>query len=127
MKPDMSLHEACYQGRLEVVRELLAQGADPNGPAAAGERVWISCAGSRPKPLNCVAIAWEVTENHLHIARLLIEHGATVDDSLRWPADLTTCRSAGSSRRRHSEQVPGDSGPRFLGGRSECLARRASR
>jgi len=28
MKPDMSLHEACYQGRLEVVRELLAQGAD---------------------------------------------------------------------------------------------------
>jgi ankyrin repeat protein len=82
MKPDMSLHEACYQGRLEVVRELLAQGADPNGPAAAGEREWISCAGSRPKPLNCVAIAWEVTENHLHIARLLIEHGATVDDSV---------------------------------------------
>jgi len=27
-------------------------------------------------------IAWEVTENHLHIARLLIEHGATVDDSV---------------------------------------------
>lgn len=82
MKPDVSLHEACYQGRLEVVRELLAQGADPNGPADEGGREWISCAGHRPRPLNCVAIASEVTESHLQIARLLIELGAIVDESV---------------------------------------------
>jgi len=29
-----------------------------------------------------VAIAWAVTENHVEIARLLIEHGAVVDDSV---------------------------------------------
>jgi ankyrin repeat protein len=78
----MSLHEACYQGRLEVVAQLLASGADPNGPADRTEREWISCAGASPKPLNCVAIAWTMTENHVEIARLLIEHGAVVDDSV---------------------------------------------
>lgn len=77
----MSLHEACYQGRVEVVAELLASGADPNEPADPTEREWMSCAGSSPKPLNCVAIAWTMTENHVEIARLLIEHGAVVDDS----------------------------------------------
>ena len=41
-----------------------------------------SRAGNRPKPLNCVAIAWTMTENHVKIARLLIEHGAVVDDSV---------------------------------------------
>ena len=78
----MSLHEACYQGRVEVVAQLLASGADPNGPADPTEREWISCAGGSPMPLNCVAIAWTMTENHVEIARLLIEHGAIVDDSV---------------------------------------------
>lgn len=78
----MSLHEACYQGRIDVVIQLLASGANPNEPADASEREWISCAGNRPKPLNCVAIAWTMTENHVKIARLLIEHGAVVDDSV---------------------------------------------
>ena len=79
----MSLHEACYQGRLDVVARLLANGADPNEPAADSiTRVWISCAGDRPKPLNCVGIAWTMTEKHVAIARMLIEHGAVVDDSV---------------------------------------------
>jgi ankyrin repeat protein len=78
----MSLHEACYLGRLDVVAQLLANGADPNEPADPMERKWISCAGSRPKPLNCVAIAWTMTENHVKIAELLIEYGALVDDSV---------------------------------------------
>ncbi len=78
----MNLHEACYQGRLDVVAQLLANGADPNQPADPTAREWISCLGDRPKPLNCVAMAWTMTENHVEIARLLIEHGAVVDDSV---------------------------------------------
>ena len=78
----MSLHEACYQGRVDVVVRLLASGADPNQPADPDEREWVSCAGDRPRPLNCVAIAWTMTEHHVEIARLLIEHGAVVDDSM---------------------------------------------
>lgn len=78
----MSLHEACYQGRLALVAQLLANGADPNEPADSITREWISCAGSRPRPLNCVAVAWTLTEDHVAIARLLIEHGAVVDDSV---------------------------------------------
>ena len=77
----MSLHEACYQGRVDVVVQLLASGADPNEPADPTEREWVSCAGI-PRPLNCVAIAWAMTESHVEIARLLIEHGAVVDDSV---------------------------------------------
>ena len=78
----MNLHEACYQGRLDVVAQLLANGVDPNEPADPTAREWISCSGNRPRPLNCVAIAWAMTENHVEIARLLIEHGAVVDDSV---------------------------------------------
>lgn len=78
----MSLHEACYQGPLEIVAALLAGGADPNEPADAGARAWVSCSGARPRPLNCVAIAWAITANHLEIAKLLIAHGAIVDQSV---------------------------------------------
>jgi ankyrin repeat protein len=78
----MNLHEACYQGRLDVAARLLANGADPNEPADPIPREWISCAGNRPRPLNCVAIAWTMTENHVQIAKLLIGHGAVVDDSV---------------------------------------------
>jgi ankyrin repeat protein len=78
----MNLHEACYQGRIDVVTRLLASGANPNEPADPTTREWISSAGNRPRPLNCVAIAWTMTENHVKIARLLIAHGAVVDDSV---------------------------------------------
>ena len=78
----MSLHEACYQGRVDVVAQLLASGANPNEPVDPTEREWVSCAGSRPRPLNCVAIAWAMTENHVEIARPLIEHDVVVDDSV---------------------------------------------
>ena len=78
----MSLHEACYEGRVDVVAQLLANGADPNEPADPSTREWVSCAGSSPRPLNCVAIAGTMTENLVAIAKLLIAHGAVVDDSV---------------------------------------------
>lgn len=78
----MTLHEACYQGRADVVAALLASGADPNEPADRAAREWISSAGPGPRPLNCVAIAWTTTEGHVEIAKLLLEHGALVDDSV---------------------------------------------
>ena len=80
--PAMSLHEACYQGRVDIVAHLLASGADPNAPAAPSSREWTSSAGGLPKPLNCVAIAAHMTTDHVEIARLLIEHGATVEESV---------------------------------------------
>ena len=81
-EPAPSLHEACYQGMVERVAELLAAGADPNAPADSAERVWVSYAGHCPRPLNCVAIAWALTEEHVRTAALLIAHGAIVDDSV---------------------------------------------
>lgn len=61
---------------------LLANGTDPNAPADPTGREWTSCAGPSPKPLNCVAIAWTMTEDHVAIARMLIEHGAVVDETV---------------------------------------------
>jgi len=90
----MSLHEACYLGQVDVVTQLLANGADPNEPADPTERHWIAGADGRPRPLNCVAIAWTMTENHVEIARLLIEHGAVVDDTVLGDHTL---ESAGST------------------------------
>jgi ankyrin repeat protein len=79
MHDEMSLHRACYRGRLDVVARLLGSGADPNARADSSETEWISCAGPTPRPLNCVAIAWTMTEAHVEIAKLLISHGAVVD------------------------------------------------
>ena len=79
---NLSLHEACYQGRLDIVRMLLATGIDPNCRASENERQWISAAGNQPKPLNCVAIAWGMMMDHISIAQLLIEHGAVVDETV---------------------------------------------
>jgi ankyrin repeat protein len=81
----MNLHEACYAGRLELVRQLLEAGADPNEPSEDAR--WISAA-ARPRPLNCVAIAWAMTSDHVRIARLLIEHGAVVDASTLTDLDV---------------------------------------
>ena len=81
----MNLHEACYAGRLDVVRTLLDGGADVNEPS--DDERWISSA-ARPRPLNCVAIAWATTDDHVRIARLLIERGAQVDETM--VTDLTT-------------------------------------
>lgn len=80
--PAQSIHEACFAGDLRSVRELLAAGVDPDMRAEPGGRTWISSAGADPRPLNCVAIARAVTEAHVEIARLLISHGAVVDDTV---------------------------------------------
>src|SRR2546423_13522279 len=80
---------------LDVATDLLATGIDPNGAAAdPTTRVWISSAGSNPKPLNCVAIAWTMTENRVAIAKLLIQHGAIVDDSVLADHNLEMVGSA---------------------------------
>lgn len=76
-----SLHRAVYNGDLERVRELIDAGADVSARAHEGEG-WITALGACPRPLNCCAIAWTLTEEHLEIARLLIERGAVVDDSV---------------------------------------------
>lgn len=102
----MSLHEACYQGRVDVVAQLLASGADPNGPAMVSEREWVSSAGNRPRPLNCVAIAWAMTDHHLSIARLLIEHGAVVDDSVLHDHDVESAGGANDTAFRQVLLTP---------------------
>lgn len=78
----IGLHQACYQGDLARVRELIERGADVNARASAEEEAWISCAEGGPRPLNCLAIAWAVTPAHVEIARLLLAHGAVVDESV---------------------------------------------
>lgn len=78
-----SLHEACYEGRLSAVRRLLDRGADPNALAEPGGRyAWVTCAGDRPRPLNCVAVAFAMTEDHLKIAELLTARGAVIDETV---------------------------------------------
>ena len=76
-----SLHRAVYAGDLKRVQQLVAGGADVSAQAQTGEG-WITAMGERPRPLNCCAIAWTLTEEHLAIARLLIDRGAIVDDSV---------------------------------------------
>lgn len=76
------LHAACYFGELDLVRAHLDAGDDPNDPASPAGEEWISAAGPRPKPLNCVSIAPAMTAAHIDIARLLIRRGAVVDDTV---------------------------------------------
>jgi ankyrin repeat protein len=80
---EWSLHEACYAGKLEAVRALLAAGADPNASAGDGDsQQWISAAGDRPRPLHCVAIAWEHTYDHVEIVKALRAFGAIVEETV---------------------------------------------
>ena len=80
---ELSLHEACYEGRLEAVIYLLERGADPNGNASPDDwHQWISAAGAHPRQLHCVAIAWNYKPEHAAIAKQLIARGAIVEDSV---------------------------------------------
>jgi hypothetical protein len=59
------------------------QGADPNGNAGDDDEWdWISAAGERPRPLHCVAIAWEHKPAHVEIVKLLRAKGAIVDETV---------------------------------------------
>ncbi len=89
----MSIHEACYSGNVDAVAAMLRAGTSPNLPADSGEREWVSCAGPAPRPLNCVAIAWTLTERHLDVARLLIEYGAIVDKTVVRDHEVEMCRT----------------------------------
>jgi hypothetical protein len=80
---EFSLHEACYEGRLDAVIYLLEHGADPNGDASPDDwHHWVSAAGEHPRPLHCVAIAWNYQPEHAEIAKRLIAHGAVVEDTV---------------------------------------------
>ncbi len=78
-----TLRDACYVGNLEAVRALLAMGADASmtGPDEDGH-AWISCGGDTPTPLHCVAIAWAHVPEHVEIIRLLVEHGAVIEETV---------------------------------------------
>jgi hypothetical protein len=86
----MSIHEACYSGNVGAVAAMLRAGTSPNLPADPGQN-WVSCAGPAPRPLNCVAIAWTLTEQHLDVARLLIEYGAIVDKTVVRDHEIEMC------------------------------------
>ena len=73
--PWWDLHRAAYHGRVDVVRHLLALGADPNQPHPRGEVTWV-CG---PTPLNKAISAWAVTSDHVQVVRLLLEAGARVE------------------------------------------------
>jgi hypothetical protein len=75
-----SLHEACYHGDLKTVKKRLSMGADPNGTDSNPR--WISCAGRNTRPLNCVALAWAMSDDHVKIAELLLRFGALVDETI---------------------------------------------
>ena len=77
----MNLHEACKTESMSWP-DCLPTERTQNAPADPTGREWTSCAGASPKPLNCVAIAWTMTEDHVAIARMLIEHGAVVDETV---------------------------------------------
>lgn len=55
---------AAYRGRLEVVKMLIAAGADPN--------LTLDLA------VTSSTLCWAVINNHATVATYLIEHGATV-------------------------------------------------
>jgi len=72
---EIPLVVACYEGNLEAVSDMLANGADPNftydGTFTALEATYI-----RPLTSNS-----RLEENRFHITKLLIEHGADIDKS----------------------------------------------
>ena len=73
---EMDVHQASYEGNVEVVKSLLQQGVDPNCSHESNpNRI------SGPTPLNKICIAWTLTPAHIEIAKMLIRHGAVVDDS----------------------------------------------
>lgn len=71
------LFSAAYAGRPELVRELLAAGADVNGRAKPPHK-WTSTA-SEPTALNCALMAWPNSESVFETVQVLLSAGAVVD------------------------------------------------
>jgi len=69
-----ALADAAGRGQLEVVRSLLAQGADPNAPEE----------GNAP---HGRALYAAVYNKHFDVARLLLEHGANPNQEVESSAD----------------------------------------
>jgi len=72
--PWWDLHRGAYFGRVDVVRRLLASGADPNEHHAR-DAGWV-CG---PTPLNKAIVAWRVTAEHVEVVRMLLGAGARVE------------------------------------------------
>lgn len=87
-----SLHRACIEGALDVVKDLLNTGADTN---ATDNSQWT--------PLHCAA-----QHGHLKIAKLLIEHGADMNSLAQ--GDLTALHVACQHGREKIVQFLVDSG-----------------
>lgn len=75
----LDLFGAAYAGRSDLVRKLLAAGADVNARARAPHN-WISAA-PEPTALNCAVIAWEYSESLIETVQLLVSAGATIDET----------------------------------------------
>ena len=76
-KPDISIHDAAYEGNIEAVKQHLAAGTDVNAKDKEGDT-----------PLHIAT--WN---SHWQIAQLLITKGADVNAQLddgRTPLDLAT-------------------------------------
>ena len=74
-----NLFSAAHEGRLEMVRSLLAAGANVNARATA-PHPW-SSAASEPTALNCALLALQYNANLVEVVRVLPGAGATVDET----------------------------------------------
>jgi len=66
------LGEAGYLGRVDVVRGMLAAGADPNAPEPDGV-----------KPIRRIVSAWVTTDLHIEVVQALVDAGLVVPSSER--------------------------------------------
>jgi len=74
-----SLFSAAHEGRLDMVRSLLAAGANVNARATP-PHPW-SSAASEPTALNCALLALQYNANLVEVVRVLLAAGATVDET----------------------------------------------
>ncbi len=82
--PDISIHEAAYDGNIEAVKQHLAAGADVNAKATRGFT-----------PLHYAVMKKDILHDHKEIVELLIDNDADVnakDGSERTPLHLSAIK-----------------------------------
>jgi len=83
-----TLFEAAHAARPELVKRLLAEGADVNA-RATGAHGWDSAA-AEPSALNCALIAKAYDVNVAATVGVLIQRGATVDETHHYDFNATS-------------------------------------